>query len=160
MEILESRNKQYGFYGTTVGNGVKAVEKEWAAVNSFFNLSLEAICFFIHSSGFSKYFISCWLERMTKVFSMREYSSPKMSTKSSIRSFTILLFLFHFVKDTLNTDSDSDAEWQEWSSRSKPENPASTTHTEHRYSQRLIAPANRTDEIRKPNLNADNRTHD
>ena len=31
MDILESRNKQYGFYGTTVGNGVKAVEKEWAA---------------------------------------------------------------------------------------------------------------------------------
>ena len=31
MEILESQNKQYGFYGTTVNSGVTGIKREWAA---------------------------------------------------------------------------------------------------------------------------------
>ena len=31
MEILESQNRQWGFYGTTASSGVTGVKKEWAA---------------------------------------------------------------------------------------------------------------------------------
>jgi len=31
MDILESQNKRYGFYGTTVNSGVTGVKREWAA---------------------------------------------------------------------------------------------------------------------------------
>ena len=31
MDFLESQNKQWGFYGTTVNSGVTGIKKEWAA---------------------------------------------------------------------------------------------------------------------------------